>query len=168
MADAADELPSGDDPSPNAVLTGTIGYLNADGTLGTLLQGAIFGTLVSVFTGGVNLIQSIFSLVVSPVDGLSEAIGTSIDATVIEPLGIIVETAQTSASSISAQFGPFAFLVGLGVTLIGFWGIIQFLEQNDTPDATVVPGAPDIPSIPFPGSDEGEIDVGVEEEEDEE
>jgi len=40
---ASDALPSGDSPSPNSVLTGTIAFLNGGGQLGTLLQGAIFG-----------------------------------------------------------------------------------------------------------------------------
>lgn len=155
MSGAADELPTGDDPSPNAVLTGTIGYLQADGTLGTLLQGAIFGTLVSVFTGGVNLIQSIFNLVVSPIDATTEATIATIDATVIEPLGIIIVGAQTSAASVESQFGVFAFLVGLVIVLGGFLVIVQFLQEDETPDTFVVPGFPDIPFI------------GVEEENDE-
>ncbi|VTT86105.1 hypothetical protein DM2_2143 [Halorubrum sp. DM2] len=155
MSGAADELPTGDDPSPNAVLTGTIGYLQADGTLGTLLQGAIFGTLVSVFTGGVNLIQSIFNLVVSPIDATTEATIATIDATVIEPLGIIIAGAQASAASVESQFGVFAFLVGLVIVLGGFLVIVQFLQEDETPDTFVVPGFPDIPFI------------GVEEENDE-
>ena len=151
MSGAADELPSGDDPSPNSVLTGTIGYLNADGTLGTLLQGAIFGTLVSVFTGGVNLIQSIVGLITAPIDSLGEATEATIDATIIEPLSIISEGAAASAESIANQFGPFAFLVGLGVLLVGFWLIIQFLQEDETSDTFVAPGFPD---IPFVGVDE--------------
>ncbi|WP_066415383.1 hypothetical protein [Halorubrum aethiopicum] len=154
MSSAADELPSGDDPSPNTVLTGTIGYLNADGTLGTLLQGAIFGTLVSVATGGINLIQSIIGLVVAPLDAITAAIGQFIDATILEPLGIISATAETSATSISAQFGPFALIAGTGVVLGSFWLISTYLQQEDTSDTLAIPGFPDIPAI-------GPIDVGV-------
>ena len=127
--DPADELPSGDDPSPNAVLTGTIGFLNADGTLGTLLQGAFFGTLVSVFTEGVNLIQSIGNLIVSPIDA----------------------TADASATALGEQFGVFAFIAGILVLLGGFWAIIKFLEQDETSDTFIVPGFPD---LPFVGVDE--------------
>lgn len=147
MSGAADELPSGEDPSPNAVLTGTIGYLQADGTLGTLLQGAIFGTLVSVFTGGVNLIQSIVGLVTAPIDGLGDATIATIDATIIEPLGIVSAGADASATSIASQFGPFAFLVGLFVLLAGYWGVTQFLEEDETSDTFIVPGFPDIPFV---------------------
>ena len=147
MSGAADELPTGDDPSPNSVLTGTIGYLQADGTLGTLLQGAFFGTLVSVFTGGVNLIQSIFNLVVSPIDATTEATIATIDATVIEPLGIIIAGAQASATSVGSQFGLFGFVVGLVIVLFGFLVIIQFLEEDETSDTFIVPGFPDIPFI---------------------
>ena len=147
MSGAADELPSGDDPAPNSILSGTIGFLDAGGTLGTLLQGAIFGTLVSVFNGGINLIQSIVNLVVSPIDATAEATIATIDATIIEPLGIVTAGAQASATSIADQFGPFAFLVGLAVLLAGFWIVIQFLEEDETSDTFIVPGFPDIPFI---------------------
>jgi hypothetical protein len=151
MSGAADELPSGDDPSPNSVLTGTIGFLNADGTLGTLLQGALFGTLVSVFTEGVNLIQSIGNLVVSPIDATAEATIATIDATITEPLAIVISGAQASAAAIADQFGVFAFIVGIAVLLAGFWIIIQFLEEDETSDTFIVPGFPD---LPFVGVDE--------------
>lgn len=147
MSGAADELPSGDDPSPNAVLTGTIGYLNADGTLGTLLQGAIFGTLVSVFTGGVNLIQSIVGLITAPIDATGKATIATIEATVIEPLGIVTASAQASATSIADQFGVFAFIVGLAILLGGFLLVIQFLQEDETSDTFIVPGFPDLPYV---------------------
>jgi len=147
MSGAADELPGGDSPSANTVLTGTIGFLNAGGTLGTLLQGAFFGTLVSVFTEGVNLIQSIGNLIVSPIDATADATIATIDATIIEPLGIVIAGAQASATSIGEQFGVFAFIVALVVLLGGFLLIIQFLEEDETSDTFIVPGFPDIPFI---------------------
>lgn len=160
MSSAADNLPSGDNPSPNSVIQGTISYLSADGTLGALLQGAIFGTLYSVFTGGINLIQSIAGLVTAPIDSLGEATTATIDAVIIEPLAIIVAGAQASASSIAEQFGPFAFLVAIGIVLAGFWIVIQYLEEDETSDTFIVPGFPDIPAI-------GPLDTGVDEEDDE-
>ena len=153
---ATDELPEGDNPSPNTVLTGTIAFLDRGGELGTLLQGALFGTLVSVFTGGINLIQSIAGLVTSPIDSLGEATTTTIDALIVEPLGIVTETAAASATAIGDQFGPFAFLIGLGVLLAGFWLVIQFLEEPETSDTFVVPGLPDIPFVGV--NEEGEDD----------
>lgn len=154
---ASDELPSGENPAPSTVLTGTISFLNAGGNLGTLLQGAIFGTIVSVATGGVNLIQSVFNLVVAPLDAIAVATGAFVDATVIEPLGIISTTAEASARSIASQFGPFAFIVGMAVLLGGFWLMTQYLRQSETSDTLAIPGFPDIPAV-------GPIDVGVTEE----
>lgn len=153
---ATDELPEGDDPSPNTVLTGTIGFLDRGGDLGTLLQGALFGTLVSVFTGGINLIQSVVGLVTSPIDSLGEATSASVDALIVEPLSIISSSAAASASAIADQFGPFAFLVGVGVLLGGFWLVIQFLQEEETSDTFVVPGLPDLPFVGV--TEEGEED----------
>ena len=159
---ASDELPSGEDPSPNSVLTGTIGFLNAGGDLGTLLQGALFGTLVSVSQGGINLIQSAFNLVVTPIDLLVGASSSFVEAVLIEPLGIVETGAQTSADALAAQFGIFGFIVGIAVLLGGFYLIIQYLERRETSDIIPIPGVPDAPDI-------GPIDPGVTEEgEDEE
>ena len=94
MSGAADELPSGDDPSANSVLTGTISFLNGGGSLGTLLQGAIFGTVVSFATGGVNLIQSAFGLVIAPLDALAASVTQFVDSAILAPLGIIETTAE--------------------------------------------------------------------------
>jgi hypothetical protein len=143
--------------SPNAVLNGTINFLESGGTLGRLLQGSIFGILVSIATGGVNLIQSVFGLVVAPLDSAASVVSEFFVATVLGPLGIIETTAAASGSAIASQFGPFALLVGIGVVLGAFWIIIQFLEEDETPDFVAVPGFPDVPAI-------GPLDVGVEEE----
>jgi hypothetical protein len=145
------------DGSPNAVLNGTINFLESGGTLGRLLQGSIFGILVSIATGGVNLIQSVFGLVVAPLDAAASVVSQFFIATVLGPLGIIETTADASGGAIASQFGPFALLVGVGVVLGAFWLIIQFLEEDQTPDFVAVPGFPDIPAI-------GPLDVGVEEE----
>lgn len=151
MADSEDgpasKLPEGDDPSPNSVLTGTISYLNADGTLGTLLQGALFGTLISVFTGGINIIQSIVALPVAAVDSLREAATEAVDATIIEPLGIVTSGAETSAQAIASQFGVFGFIAGLGVFLGGSYLVIQFLEEDETGNVVALPINLDLPFI---------------------
>lgn len=156
--DPTSALPEGEDPAPNEVLTGTISYLGTDsGTLGKLLQGALFGTLVSLATGGVNLIQSIFNLAVSPLDSLATAVSEVVDATVTEPLSIVSDTAETSATAIGEQFGPLAFLVGVAVLLGGFWIIIQFQERESTSNVIALPVDLDIPDI-------GPLDIGADEE----
>ena len=153
---ASDALPDGSDPSPNTVLSSTISFLDRGGDLGTLLQGAIFGTLVSVATGGINLVQSIVGLAVAPVDSLATATTAAVDAVIVEPLGIIAETAGVSATAIGDQFGPFAFLVGLGVVLIGMYAVTQYLQEEETSDVSIVPGVPDLPFIGV--TEEGEED----------
>jgi len=157
MSGAEDELPSGSNPSPNTVLTGTIAFLNKGGELGTLLQGALFGTLVSFFTGGVDLIQSSFSLITTPLDLLVMASDSFVTAVFVEPLGIVQTGAETSAGAISSQFGIFGFVVGICVLLAGFYVIQLYLEDRGTSDVIPIPGVPDAPDI-------GPIDPGVTEE----
>ena len=159
MSGAADELPSGDDPSANSVLTGTISFLNGGGSLGTLLQGAIFGTVVSFATGGVNLIQSAFGLVIAPLDALASSVTQFVDSAILAPLGIIETTAEASATATAAEFGPFAILVGTVLVLGSYWMITQFLEQSETSDTLPIPGlgdAPDIPGLPLGVTEENE------------
>lgn len=150
------------DGDPNDVLNGVINFLGSDGgNLGTLLQGSIFGLVVSVATGGINFVQSVFALVVAPLDSAADIVAQFFESTVLAPLGIAEATAETSAAAISAQFGPFALPVGIAVILIAFWIMIQFLEEESTPDFVAIPGFPDIPDV-------GPFDPGVEEEDDDE
>lgn len=161
MSGAADELPSGDDPSPNSVLTGTISFLNGGGSLGTLLQGAIFGTIVSFATGGVNLIQSAFGLVIAPLDALASSVTQFVDSAILAPLGIIETTAEASATATASEFGPFAILVGTGLVLGSFWLITQFLQERETSDVVPIPGfadAPEIPGLPLGVTEENETE----------
>lgn len=156
MSSAEDELPAGSNPSPTTVLSGTIGYLNKGGEVGTLLQGALFGTLVSFFTGGVDLIQSAFSLITTPIDLLVTASDSFVEAVFVEPLGIVETGAETSAGALSS-FGILGFVVGVAVLLGGFYVIQIYLEDRDTSDIIPIPGVPDAPDI-------GPIDPGVTEE----
>lgn len=155
---SSSDLPDGEDPAPATVLSSTVDFLNAGGNLGTLLQGAIFGTLVSVATGGINIIQSTVGLVVAPIDALAESVGAFVESTILAPLGIIETTADASAVATADQFGPFAVLVGTGLVLGSFWLIVQFLEEDETSDIIAVPGFPDAPDFG------GLLQVGVEEE----
>lgn len=156
MSSAADELPDGDDPAPTTVLQGTIAFLSSGGSLGTLLQGAIFGTVISVATGGINIIQSIIGLITAPIDALGEAATEFVTAIILEPLGIVSTTADASADAIADEFGVFSLLVGVAILLATMWLIIQFLEERETSDTVPLPGFPDIPFIGV--TEEGERD----------
>jgi hypothetical protein len=79
-----------------------------------------------------------------------------VSATILEPLGIIETTAQTSAASISSQFGPFALLAGVGVVLGAFLIINRFLQIESTSNIIPLPTDLDIPDI-------GPLDVGTDE-----
>lgn len=159
---SSSQLPEGEDPAPATVLSSTVDFLNSGGNLGTLLQGAIFGTIVSAATGGINIIQSTVGLVVAPIDGLATSVSAVINSTILAPLGIIETTADASAAATADQFGPFAVVVGVGLVLASFWLIIQFLEEDETSDILAVPGFPDAPDFG------GMLQVGVEEESEDE
>ena len=91
--------------SPNAVLNGTINFLESGGTLGRLLQGSIFGILVSVATGGVNLVQSIFGLVVAPLDAAASVVSEFFVATVLGPLPPPGAPSQASSARSRCSLG---------------------------------------------------------------
>ena len=157
MSGASDELPSGENPSPNAVLGGTISFLDKGGQLGTLLQGAIFGILVQAATGGINIIQSGIALVVAPLDALSNTVDQAVDSIILAPLGIIETTADTSGAAASDQFGVFALFVGVGLVLGSYWIITKYLEQSETSDTLPIPGLGDAPGfLPLGVTEENE------------
>ncbi|EMA01814.1 hypothetical protein C437_15381 [Haloarcula vallismortis ATCC 29715] len=145
------------DGSPNSVLNGTINFLNSGGSLGKLLQGSIFGVGLSISQGGINFIQSVFALLVSPLDSGAELVPAFFEATVIEPLGVLTAGAEASAIGIANQFGPFALPAAMVTVLVTFFIMIQFLEEEETPDFIAIPGFPDIPDI-------GPLAVGTDEE----
>lgn len=150
-------LDTGDNPSPSEVLNATISYLNSGGSLGSLLQGSIFGVFIAIVTGGINLVQSVFGLIVAPLDVAADLVAQFFDATALEPLGVIVQGAEASGTAIARQFGPFALIVATGVVLATFFLVVQFLEEDETPDFVAIPGFPDIPDILG-------LQIGVEEE----
>jgi len=157
MSSASDELPSGSNPAPSSVLTGTIGFLSAGGQLGTLLQGAIFGVLVSGVTGGINIIQSGIALVVAPLDALAETVDQAVASLILAPLGIIETTAETSGEATSDQFGVFALFVGVVLVLGSYWIITKYLEQSETSDTLPIPGLGDAPGfLPLGVTEENE------------
>lgn len=135
------------DGSPNAVLNGTINFLSTGGKLGKLLQGSIFGIGLSISQGGINFIQSVFALLVSPLDSGAELVPKFFGATVIEPLDVVVSGAQASAIGVADQFGVFALPAALGIVLATFFLMTQFLEEDSTPDFIAIPGFPDIPDV---------------------
>ena len=154
---ASDQLPTGANPSPNSVLRGTIAYLSADGQLGTLLQGAIFGILVSGVTGGINIIQSAVALVAAPLDALTNTVDQAVASLILAPLGIIETTAETSGTATSEQFGVFAILVGVVLVLGSYWMITKYLEQSETSDTLPIPGLGDAPGfLPLGVTEENE------------
>jgi len=145
------------------IIKGVVNYRSAGGKVSTLLIGGIFGTILSVFQGGVNVIQSVFGVVSGVIDGLGNAATQIVAGLITDPLAIVTEGSIVTQNALS-NYGVAAFLVGVAILLAAFWMITQFLEQRETPDVLAPPGFPDIPEIPFTG-----IDVGVTEEgEDEE
>ncbi|OYR55531.1 hypothetical protein DJ73_02195 [Halorubrum sp. Ea1] len=157
MSSASDELPSGSSPAPSSVLTGTIGFLSAGGQLGTLLQGAIFGVLVSGVTGGINIIQSGVALVAAPLDALSSVVDQAVASLILAPLGVIETTAETSGEAASQEFGVFALLIGVGLVLGSYWAITKYLEQSETGDTIPIPGLGDAPEfLPLGVTEENE------------
>lgn len=146
MSGGADELPDSDNADASSILSGTTAYINGDGSAGALLLGAVFGTMYSVFQGGINIIQSIIGFITNPIDEAGDATATTIEATITAPLSIVRSGADVSASSLG-QFGVLGFVVGVVVLLAGFYVIIQFLEEPETSNTFIVPGFPDLPFI---------------------
>ena len=146
MSGGADELPDSDNADASSILSGSIAFTSGSGSVGALLLGVISGTIYSVFQGGINIIQSIIGFITTPIDEAGDATAATIEATITEPLSIVIAGAGVSADSLS-QFGFLGFVIGVVVLLAGFFVIIQFLEQSETSDTFIVPGFPDLPVL---------------------
>jgi hypothetical protein len=154
---------SGDDPSlnigsgasPSSVVSSVTSFISGGGQTGTLFLGGLFGVIVSVFTGGVNIIQSLLGGTASFIDGLVNVAVTSLQASILEPLGIVTAGAQASGNAVQS-FGIAGILVAVGLVLATFFLITQFLQEEETSDVSIVPGFPDVPF--FGVTEEGEDD----------
>lgn len=142
--------------SPEDTLGAVINFFQSGGSVVTLIQGSIFGVVVSVFVGGINIVQSIFGLVAGVLDGFGDVTVGILEGFLVDPLSVLQAGADTSAAAIQ-DFGILGLLVGTVLILGMFWLITQFLEEEETPDILAPPGFPDIPAI-------GPLDVGVTEE----
>lgn len=146
------------DGSPMELVKGVTNYVSSGGNVANLLIGGVFGTVLSVFTGTTNVIQSTFGLVAGVIDDMGEAAGQIVSGFVTDPIAIVSKGSEVTQTALQ-DYGIAAFLVGVAVVLGGFWMITQFLQEEETPDVLAPPGFPDIPPLPFTG-----IDVGVQEE----
>jgi len=141
-----------------AIIKGVTNYVSSGGRVSTLLIGGIFGTILSFFQGGVNVIQSVFGVVAGVIDNMGDATVQIVEGLITDPLAIVSAGSQVTQNALQ-NYGVIAFLVGVAILLASFWMITQFLEERETPDVLAPPGFPDIPEIPGTG-----IDVGVTEE----
>lgn len=141
------------DGSPTGVLSGAASFFSGGGKPATILLASVFGVVISIAQGGINVIQSLFGFIAGVIDAGAESAAAVFSATLIEPLGVLISGSQVSADSLDA-FGVLAILVGTGLLLGVYWMITQYLEQRETSDTTIVPGFPDLPF--FGVTEEGE------------
>lgn len=136
--------------SPQGILEGTTQYFSDGGKAGTLILSTLFGVIVSIATGGINVTQSIFGLIAEPLDSAGTAIADAFETVILEPLGPVVAGSDISSGSLE-QFGVLALPAGIVLLLGSYYIVTVYLKQTDTPDLIPVPGFPD---LPFVGVDE--------------
>lgn len=138
---------------PEGVLSGTANFFASGGKPATVLLASVFGVVVSIAQGGINVLQSIFNLIAQPLDAGGVAIATAFEATIVEPLQVLISGAGVSADSLDT-FGFIALPVGVALLLGSYWLIVQYLEEDETSDTVVVPGFPDLPFFGVEEEDE--------------
>lgn len=132
------------DGSPTGVLSGVATYFGQGGTPAQALLASVFGIVLSISQGGINVIQSLFGFIAGVIDAGADAAAAVFRATLIEPLGVLITGSEVSAGSLE-QFGFLAIMVGVALLLGVYWMITQYLEEEETSDTTIVPGFPDLP-----------------------
>jgi uncharacterized membrane protein len=112
--------------------------------------------LLSVSAGFITGTQSIIDLlIITPANLLTNFMGASLNAFLIDPLGVIIAGSEASQQGVRA-FGLFGLIVGVVVVLATLWIIIQYINRQDTTDVPIPGLTFDV--IPFVGADE-EADV---------
>jgi hypothetical protein len=157
-----------DDTSATGLFNFAAGRVNAGWDLGKFLKTGVGLTIVGMFVGIQNLVNSIINLVTNPLDSAGESVATLFSGIVGAPAAILEGTAGTTAAEISATFtgflGPLAFPVGVASVMAGLYLVSIYLEERNTSD--IFPGlftdidTPEwVPFLPDPGvQEEGETD----------
>ncbi|MBB6645077.1 hypothetical protein [Halobellus ruber] len=112
--------------------------------------------LLSISAGFITGTQAIIDLaLITPANLLTDFMGATLGAFLIEPLGVIIAGSEASQQGVRA-FGLFGLIVGIVIVLAAFWIIIQYINRQDTTDLPF-PGLT-TDTVPFVGADE-EADV---------
>lgn len=125
---------------------------DADGLEGILMQG-IGGAFLAFFTALATGILTVGDFVIEPLAAFADA-GVQIVETLFGDVltGIVGAGARESAESLTGDFslGPFTIVLAVGVLLLTWWLISQYLQEDET--SNIIPGVGY--DIPFVGTEE--------------
>jgi hypothetical protein len=105
--------------------------------------------IAALFISFAETIEAIFNLITQPLFAMGTSIAAFVEAVIGGGADIVSTGADASATGTQA-FGILGFVVGLGVTLLGAYLLLQYLAQDETSD-TIPFTATD---LPFVGADE--------------
>jgi len=109
--------------------------------------------VIALLTSLADLIGAAIGVPINVLDATAEAAGGLVDA-IFGGSALIIDTgaivsADSLGSGVWAQFGPFTFIVGLGVVGIAAYVFAEWRSQEETSDWLFF-----LPDIPFFGAEE--------------
>lgn len=130
--------------------------------LNVILFTAFMSPIIQFFLKLAETTGVLFDSVIIPMKALIDSGGQFILALVGGAAGIISAGAQSTAQSLLvgvwSSLGPFNYALAIASVLAGFWILIQFLQEPETPDwiGGFVSAMPDLPTGYFGTQEEEE------------
>lgn len=107
-----------------------------DGNWTNILPKTLLLPLIAFFTSVADAIGAFFGIPINVADALGEGVGDLIDATLGGGAQIIdlsaIESAESLTEGVWAQFGPFTFVIGIGVVILAAYVIARVRSQEAT------------------------------------
>lgn len=150
------------DGSGQESLSGITNFLQAGGDAGRVLSASIIGLIVSPVVAIVDVINAVANFFAQPFNSAGDAIGSLLRGLFEAPGDLLIAGADVSEAALRSVFGDtlaglLAFPVTVGLVLIGLYGVVLYLREDESGDT--LPGLPvDVPTDIFGVEEEDTID----------
>ena len=144
-------------------LNGIVNYLQAGGSITTVISASLLGTIVSPFVAIGDIIQGVGNFFSTPFREGGDAVGALFNALLTAPANLLQTGSNITEDTLTIFLGDglagiLALPVATAMVLLSLWMIALYLQEEETGDT--------IPGLPFDVPDVGPLQFGVEEEAD--
>lgn len=115
------------------------GIVGSGGLAGLVVEHGVGGTIYAFFEVLIGMIYNLGDTFLAPFIAMYDGIATFVDTTIMSGLEIIDAGGSTSAGAVT-EWGIFAWIVGIGVFMVGAALVVLFLRQSEWRPWNIIAG----------------------------